>query len=648
MDYSQFNLYFGDLHGHSNLSLCGVCIGRDLLNYDIYIHSSLVMKYLKLKTIKPEDTLDELYDYAKNQAKLDFVAVTDHDFSMSEEMWALIRKKASDWYSPGKFVTFSAYEWTSAAYGHRNVYFLTDEGPLIRCVEYGSRPYKTKCITPRELWSRLRKAGVKAITIPHHPPITQFPIDWEYYDPEFDRAVEIASLWGVFEYYRNPLYCVTSDNLPRRFVLDALELGYKLGFVGGSDSHDCMPGSSFGAVIKRNAPKNYKLNSLSESFALYFYSNPIRPYLTAIYARGLTRESLFEAIVQRRTYALIGSKVRLEFRIDDHIMGEEIKVDDPNYRPTIDISVEGETDLDRIELVKNGKVILKKFCKGKSISLKYVDESTPERRYNYYYVRVFQRNGSRAWSSPIWVIYEDLGKLEARFNVNRNMLILKNVGKRELRSIRVATLKDYKAINQRAPTKLNKVSQGAFFWLEQKEIDIVILKARFKSNTPVNFRGSIKLDKCKRYTVKSINFAITKYGGDLFIDDYKGYIEWDITPSSRLNNLDIANIKGLDIIMHISPFEGIEGTVEVFQDGEMCPECTFLGDKPVNSIPFKIIMQGCKPFIKHLVKLDKLPSLSEVEISTMEQPKYIVLYPCEIDDFGLRAKLINIKELVLS
>lgn len=643
MGYSKFNLYFGDPHGHSNLSLCGVCVGRDLLSYNIYIHSSLIKEYLERRDVKPEDTVDEFYEYARDQAKLDFAALTDHDFSMTDEMWALIKKKSSDWYSSGKFVTFSAYEWTSAAYGHRNVYFLTDDGPLIRCVEYGSRPSKTRGITPRELWNRLRKAGVKAMTIPHHPPITQFPIDWDYYDPEFDRVVEIASLWGVFEYYGNPFYCLTSDNLPRRFVLDALEMGYKLGFVGGSDSHDCRPGSKLRAAIKRNAPKNYRLNSLSNSFALYFFTNPIRPYLTAVYAKDLTRESIFEAIAQRRTYALIGSKAKLEFNIDGHLMGEEVKVDDPSYRPTINVIVEGEVDLDRVEIVKNGKVILKKLCKGRQMSLKYVDESAPSRRYNYYYIRVFQRDGSRAWSSPIWITYEYLPKLEVKLDEERNVMTIRNVGRYGLNDVRLAFLNDYRTVNYKRSTKLSAISRGAFFWLERRGVDNVILKARFKSDTPINFRGSIRLHGHDRYLVKSVNFAIVKYGGDLFTDDYRSYVEWDITPSSKLNSLDVANVKGLDILIQFSPFNTVYGVIEVFQDGEVDLERTFLGENTVDSTPFKLVIQEPQLSAKELIKVNYIPPRSEVKIPVTRQAKRVLIYPYEINDFGRKAKLMDLR-----
>ncbi|RLE73607.1 MAG: hypothetical protein DRJ44_08785, partial [Thermoprotei archaeon] len=56
------------------------------------------------------ESVDLFYEYARDKARLDFAALTDHDFQLSDEDWKLVRKKAWEWYSPGRFVTFSAYE----------------------------------------------------------------------------------------------------------------------------------------------------------------------------------------------------------------------------------------------------------------------------------------------------------------------------------------------------------------------------------------------------------------------------------------------------------------------------------------------------------------------------------------------------------
>jgi len=641
LGYSRYNLYFGDLHCHSNLSLCGVCAGRDLSERDAYVHVSLIDEYRELSGTDPAESVDRLYEFARDEAGLDFAAVTDHDFSMTDEVWALIRRKASEWYSPGRFVTLSAYEWTSAAYGHRNVYFLTDDGPLLRCVDYGRSPIQERGRSPRELWNALERHGAPAITVPHHPPITQFPVDWSFHDPRFDRVVEVVSLWGVFEYYGNPFECVTSDVLPRRHALDALERGYKLGFVGGSDSHDCRPGARTYAVVVRNAREGARLNSLSRGFTRYFFNNPLSPYLTAVYAEELTREAVFEALRSRRCYAVVGARIRLELEIDGRLMGEEVVVDDPEHRPTVRVSAEGEGELDRVELVKNGRVVFRRLCKGRAVEFEWVDEGEVERGYNYYYVRAFQRDGARAWSSPVWVTYRNLGRLEAR--VEGGALVLRNVGLSSLKRVRIAAVRR-SAVERREPDALRRQPVGAFVWVERL-VDAVMLRLRFKGEEPTNFRGSLRLRGFEGYTVSTVNFTVVKYGGDLVADDYRGSLEWDITTSSHLNPLDAASVKGLDVLVKVDPFSSAEAVVEVWVDGRLDPRRTFLGERPVAEVPFTVRLSEPECWLEPLTAVALLPPGSEIKLLLPHRVRGVLAYPAATGYFGPRARLIRLGPL---
>ena len=67
-----------------------------------------------------------------------------------------------------------------------------------------------------------------------------------------------------------------------------------------------------------------------------------------VYAEDLTRESIFQAIRQRRTYAAM-DKIIVEFSINDHAMGEEFETAGP-----VDIraKVIGTAKVSTLELVK--------------------------------------------------------------------------------------------------------------------------------------------------------------------------------------------------------------------------------------------------------------------------------------------------------
>ena len=624
MSYSRFKLYFGDPHIHTNISRCGVCVGRDILKRDTYVHTLIMNEYKdKANKISKEESIDLAYDFAKNKAKLDFAIITDHDYDLSDKLWKYVCKKANEWYSPGSFVTLPAYEWTSYIYGHRNVYFLNDEPPIFRCIDYGKGPWEEAGYTPNDLWEFLKKRGVKAITIPHHPSITQFYVDWNYYNPEFDRLVEIASLWGIFEYYDNPFACVLSNNLPWHFVVDALERGYIMGFVGGSDSHDCRPGDSFRPLHPVIFPRKYEhISSLTKFFVTHSIYNPLGCPLTAVYAKKLTREDLFDAFIRRRTYTVIGDRIRLEFSIDGHLMGESIIVTS-NYTPELRVYAEANQNISEVVIIKNGKTFYRKFCRNKSISLKLIDNEEPSRKLNYYYVRVICEKGARAWSSPIWVIYEGIDKLKVSIE-RKGMLNLTNNTKFTFHNVRIGYLKE---IRSYASSRKDR-GEGAFFWVEKVDDFKYVLKVRLRSKSKVNYRGCLKLIGFESYYIMPINFSRSNYFGDVFIDDYRGNIEWDITVSSRVNKLDVHDEKGLDIFINTKATEKCEVIVEeLVQNGERKLEKTFLNWKSVNNIPFTVkiyepvllnaeVIKVLKPF--EGVFIDKVPS----------NAKYVVLEYC--------------------
>lgn len=106
-----------------------------------------------------------------------------------------------------------------------------------------------------------------------------------------------------------------------------LERGHRFGFIASSDNHIGVPG--------------------------YWGSG-----LMGVYARDLTRESLWEAFLARRTYGVTGDHIRLEFSlVDTAFMGEEIELSRRDLSPLFHVSVEGSHRIDRIDLVKNNRLI---------------------------------------------------------------------------------------------------------------------------------------------------------------------------------------------------------------------------------------------------------------------------------------------------
>jgi hypothetical protein len=108
-------------------------------------------------------------------------------------------------------------------------------------------------------------------------------------------------------------------------VQRALDLGHVVGFIASSDGHDSFPGA---------------------------YNRG----LAAIYAPELTREALWDALWQRRTYAVTGDRIRLDFLLNGHPMGRVASA--AAWQPRqMKIEVDGWDCLDTVEIIKNGSVV---------------------------------------------------------------------------------------------------------------------------------------------------------------------------------------------------------------------------------------------------------------------------------------------------
>ena len=355
----DWNVYFGDLHAHSGEEhgsgrSCGT------------------------------GTLDENYEYGRNVAGLDFIGIADHDWQLrDQDDWDGRMAQMDEWNEDGRYVVVPAYEWTSAKFGHRNVYyrdsgwpyFDNNPGPGHNAISDDSR-------TPGELWAALRECGARALTIAHHPSVGFFPVDWSYMDAEFDRLVEVYSTWGNSEYYAAPFAGQAADRLEGIGALDALMMGHRLGMMASSDGHDGNPG---------NANWSYRQPHIHHRLGSGFI---------AVLADELTRASVWDAMYARRCYATTGTRIVLDFRVNGAIMGSEITA--PSGTPrVIEAAVTGSAPLQRLELVRSGKVVASVECGGMTQALEIQDADTDGPAF--YYLRVYQTDGEMAWSSPVWV-----------------------------------------------------------------------------------------------------------------------------------------------------------------------------------------------------------------------------------------------------
>lgn len=280
---------------------------------------------------------------------------------ISAEDWATLQRLVREYYEEGTFVPFLGYEWCSNLFGDHNVYFASGEGELILPD------------TVAELYHALRDKPV--LLIPHHTGYARGRRgkNWNFHHPRLERLAEIHSLHGCSEKGADnplPLWNLgMGTNVSGNNVQDALLRGYKLGFLSGSDCHGA----------------------------------PGQHILAGIFSPRLSRPDLFEGLWERRTIATSGTeRIPIYFSADGHLLGSIFSTD---RHPIFSLAVEGAGDLDKVEILKNNQPIFEFHPTGKSLEVSVEDQTGIDRPDNFFYVRVAQKNGALAWSSPIWVSF---------------------------------------------------------------------------------------------------------------------------------------------------------------------------------------------------------------------------------------------------
>jgi hypothetical protein len=339
-DVEGVHLYFGEIHGQSAL-----CDG----------------------TNDPE----EIYAYARDAAGLDFAAVTSHDFELTAHDWDRIRRATRAANRPGQFVTFLGYEWSGRhpAGGDHNVYFLDDDGPLVHSAPFGGHPQwdpaEGQVAGRRDLSQTVAALAGRDVMIVPHGGGRRCNLD--FHDPACMPLLEIHSCHRTYEPVAH----------------EAIGRGLRVGFIGGSDDHRGALGDSHPAARDR------------------FFS--AHSGLVGVYAAELTRRALWEAFFARRTYATNGPRIVLDVRVNDVLMGGELRA---AAGEPVEVAIRVRCDglLDRVELIRGTRAV--RHFVGPRNQVRAFEAEHAERapaQPTAYWVRAVQTDGGTAWSSPVWV-----------------------------------------------------------------------------------------------------------------------------------------------------------------------------------------------------------------------------------------------------
>lgn len=321
---------------------------------------------------------EEIYAFARDESFLDIFALTDHTEAITNAQWTYFREVTNNYNEPGRFVTFVGGEWTSPKLGHRNFIYPGNDGPILRCTD----PQQD---TLQKIYAIARSTG--ALIIANHTASFGHTTNWDNgHDPEVERLVEVYSIGGVNEMMFGMGNLSKSRSKDQEVVgshvLDGLKRGFRLGMIGTGDDHDGRPGDAIHHLQEK--PESYKF---------------LRgPGLMGVWAEELTRESVFKALWNRRVFGTTNNRTLLKFTINGQPMGSEFN---STYPLSIQVEVAGNLEIQRIDLIKEGKSI-QSSTPGTLHTIWNTKEEAPDQSA-WYYVRVSLADEHIAWSSPIWI-----------------------------------------------------------------------------------------------------------------------------------------------------------------------------------------------------------------------------------------------------
>lgn len=306
-------------------------------------------------------------------AFLEWLRANDTDLINEPKMlstaWDAATSNADKYYQPGTFTTFHGFEWTSHPGGnnmHRVVIFRDGKDRTSQVLPYS----QYDSTNPEDLWDYMaayeEKTGGQVLAIPHNGNLSNGlmfaletidgsklsgkAIDADYAAKRirWEPLAEVTQQKGDGEAHPllspddafadfetldaanlNGQQAKTPDMLPREYAREALKTGlktetelginpFKFGMIGSTDNHTALPTSreennfSKASFVEPSAERAFHpLVAAADPANSIMEADVGASGLAAVWARENTRESIWDAMARKETYATSGTRIRV-------------------------------------------------------------------------------------------------------------------------------------------------------------------------------------------------------------------------------------------------------------------------------------------------------------------------------------------------
>ena len=312
--YADLSVYFGDLHNHCGLSYGHGSLTDALHNARLQLDFTSVTVHAVWPDLPTDDPyLRYLVDYHRE------------GFAKAKAAWTGYLQMIDGANQDQNFVTFPSFEWHSMRYGDHCVYY--QHGGYQHGGNESAEPPIVEAQDLPELRRVLQSLPTPAILIPHHIGYRQGyrGIDWDAFTEDLSPVAEIFSFHGLSESSEGP-YPYLHSMGPRHKESTAQygwARGHIFGVVASTDHHNAFPGS-------------------------YGYGR------LGVWAESLSRYDIWAAIEKRRTYALTGDRIVVEFSINGQPMGSQGEATEERW---LEARILGSDSIDYVEVLHNNRLI---------------------------------------------------------------------------------------------------------------------------------------------------------------------------------------------------------------------------------------------------------------------------------------------------